>query len=67
MVRDGKGGKGRYTVLSERGLRAVRDYQKRQRLSGPYLFPGRKSGDLVVSLVTRNGDEAPPIETGSPE
>lgn len=39
-VRDGKGGRQRYTILSQRLLEVLRTYYKHERPQGPYLFPG---------------------------
>jgi site-specific recombinase XerD len=40
-VRRGKGGKDRYVMLPARVLDALREYWRRVRPPGPYLFPGR--------------------------
>lgn len=44
LVRDGKGGKQRYTLLCDRLLRMLRAYWRQVRPAGSYLFPGRKPG-----------------------
>lgn len=46
MIRQSKGRKDRYTILSQSGLNALRDYWKRYRPSSPegYLFPGNTKG-----------------------
>ncbi len=43
-VRDGKGGKERYTLLSQRLLTVLRDYYRTQRPVPPFLFPGATPG-----------------------
>jgi site-specific recombinase XerD len=40
-VRHGKGSKDRYVMLSQRLLQLLREYWRRTRQPGPYLFPGR--------------------------
>lgn len=40
-VRDGKGGRDRYVMLSRRLLVFLRRYWRKLRPTGPYLFPGR--------------------------
>lgn len=45
-VKQGKGGKDRYTVLSERLLMLLREYWKQQR-PVDYLFPGTKAGTHI--------------------
>lgn len=44
FVRDGKGGKDRYTLLSQRLLTVLRDYYRTQRPVRPFLFPGTTPG-----------------------
>jgi len=44
FVRDGKGGKDRYTLLSEQLLTVLRDYYRTQRPVPPFLFPGTTPG-----------------------
>ena len=54
MIRQSKGRKDRYTILSQSGLDALRDYWKRYRPSSPegYLFPGNtKEGHLGKSGI----------------
>lgn len=41
-VRNGKGGRDRYVMLPQRLLGILREYWKRVRPAGPFLFPGRK-------------------------
>ena len=47
-VRDGKGGRDRYALLSPRLLEALRTYWRAERPAGAYLFPGHKA-DCPVS------------------
>ena len=54
VTRQSKGRKDRYTILSQSGLDALRDYWKRYRPSSPegYLFPGNtKEGHLGKSGI----------------
>ena len=48
VVRNGKGRKDRQVPLSPRLLQCLREYYKRERPRGEYLFPGR-SGDSALS------------------
>jgi len=41
-VRDGKGGRDRYVMLSVRLLEALREYWRAERPDGAYLFPGER-------------------------
>jgi site-specific recombinase XerD len=43
-IRDGKGGKQRYTMLCRRLLEVLRAYFRQVRPRGDYLFPGQKPG-----------------------
>lgn len=43
-VRDGKGGKDRYTLLSPAVLKVLRDYYRSHRPMPPFLFPGSTPG-----------------------
>lgn len=53
LIRQGKGKKDRYTILSTAGLAALREYWKAYRPSSEqgYLFPGKHEGHLGVSGV----------------
>jgi len=58
LVRNGKGQKDRYTILSEASLLALRDYWRRYRPQSPdgYIFPGSKNighitGDAVWNVI----------------
>ena len=44
VVRDGKGGKSRESILGKRVLDTLRAYVRTAKPKGPYLFPGRVSG-----------------------
>lgn len=46
-VRDGKGGRDRYTMLSDRLLRSLREYWRAERPPGPHLFPGARPCSTV--------------------
>jgi site-specific recombinase XerD len=53
-VRDGKGRRERYVRLSERLLEDLRDYWRRVRPVGPYLFPGQAGcGHVCPTTVQR--------------
>jgi len=47
-VRQGKGEKDRYVMLSEQLLVMLREYWRQVRLAGGWLFPGRKVGTLLT-------------------
>jgi len=54
FVRYGKGGKPRYTILSEYALNCLRQYWKKHRPPGPALFPKRqKSSEPTSSQYIR--------------
>jgi site-specific recombinase XerD len=53
-VRDGKGGKGRYVMLSERLLTALRTYWQVARPPRTALFPGRMKGTVVSATAVRD-------------
>jgi site-specific recombinase XerD len=52
-VRRGKGGKDRYVMLSERLLEMLREYWKRVRPTGRWLFPGRSKGTHLHPTTLR--------------
>jgi site-specific recombinase XerD len=52
-VRDGKGGKGRYVMLSARMLTALRTYWEVARPPRTALFPGRLKGTTVSPTAVR--------------
>jgi site-specific recombinase XerD len=52
LVRQGKGNKDRYTLLSPRLLRELREYWKEQR-PRPWLFPNHQGVPLSTSAVQR--------------
>ena len=47
-VRDSKGGKDRFTILSRRLHKAFRKYLKKTQPPGPWLFPGKNGGHLSI-------------------
>ncbi len=50
LVENGKGNKDRYTILSKRALKVLREYWKAYRpAEGGWLFPGRKKGRAVCT------------------
>jgi site-specific recombinase XerD len=53
-VRDGKGGRERYVMLSRRLLCFLRKYWRKIRPAGPFLFPGRgRTGHISRVMVHR--------------
>jgi site-specific recombinase XerD len=52
-IRHGKGGKDRYVMLPARVLAILREYWRRARPSGPYLFPGRDPDEPVRPETVR--------------
>jgi site-specific recombinase XerD len=63
VVKNGKGGKGRYTLLPRRLLELLRAYWREVRPTGPQLFPGQKPGsavsrDAVGKALTRAAQRA---------
>jgi integrase/recombinase XerD len=52
-IRDGKGGRDRYALLSPRLLEVLRTYWRAERPAGPYLFPGEKEGTHLTADSVR--------------
>lgn len=52
-VRNGKGGKQRYTMLCDHLLKVLREYWRRKRPTGDYLFPGQKKGAHLTKRSVR--------------
>lgn len=50
-VRNGKRGKDRFTILSQRLLEELREYVARTRPQGPWLFPGKDGTHLSARSV----------------
>jgi len=53
-IRDGKRGRDRYVMLSERLLLWLRTYWKEARPPGPYLFPGNDPDSHLKASTVRN-------------
>jgi len=53
-VRDGKGGRDRYTMLSDQLLQSLRKYWRVEQPPGPHLFPGARPGSAVRPESVRN-------------
>jgi len=53
-IREGKGGKDRYVMLSERLLSFLRQYYKTVRPPGIYLFPGQDPARPISSSAVRS-------------
>jgi site-specific recombinase XerD len=51
VVRNGKGRKDRQVPLSPRLLRCLREYYKRERPEGEYLFPGRGRSRVLTKVA----------------
>jgi site-specific recombinase XerD len=52
-VRQGKGGRERYVMLSERLLTILREYYRSEQPQGEYLFPGRPPGTPLATGSVR--------------
>jgi site-specific recombinase XerD len=52
-IRDGKGGRDRYAMLSPRLLEVLRAYWKQERPPKPYLFSGKEAGTPVSAKSVR--------------
>lgn len=57
-VRRGKGDKDRYVMLSERLLASLREYWRRVRPPGPYLFPGKTPSRAIDPKPVRKALQA---------
>lgn len=53
-VRDGKGGRNRFSMLSARLLEVLREYWRAERPQRPYLFPGNSRDGTVSSECIRD-------------
>jgi site-specific recombinase XerD len=54
-VRQGKGRKDRYVMLSEELLKALREYYKARRPRGEWLFPGKTPDEPISGAALRGG------------
>jgi integrase/recombinase XerD len=52
-IREGKGGRDRYALLSPVLLEILRTYWRAERPSGPYLFPGQKADTHLTAESVR--------------
>jgi site-specific recombinase XerD len=52
-VQEGKGGRDRYVMLSERLLTLLREYYRSERPKGEYLFPGQVPGSPITTDSVR--------------
>lgn len=57
-IREGKGRRDRYVMLSSRLLAALRAYWKQVRPTGPQLFPGQQPGSYISPGAVRDALEA---------
>jgi site-specific recombinase XerD len=63
-VRQGKGKKDRYVMLSPRVLKALRSYWQIVRPRGPFLFPGRESDTPISQQAVREALRTALLKTG---
>ncbi len=66
-IRDGKGGRDRYALLSPRLLHLLRAYFRAKRPPGPYLFPGWKDDGHISSEAVRKVQRKVARECGIPK
>lgn len=52
-IRDGKRGRDRYVMLSEKFLECLREYWKAERPPGDWLFPGQQAGSHICPEAVR--------------
>lgn len=63
-VQEGKGGRDRYVMLSERLLHGLREYFRAEQPKGEYLFPSKKPGSAITPSSVRSVLKAAVAKSG---
>jgi integrase/recombinase XerD len=63
-VRNGKGGKDRYVMLSARLLAVLREYWRAARPPGPHLFPGMHESEVVSRKTVNRAVKQAAVDAG---